>query len=88
MVGCNNSADGLNRKIHYSSELVALQAEKREIQGTEHPDLNDNMALPAREQFEGLESTTRRTKRRGLPKHSKPGNRDPSFVKHGGTIGP
>jgi hypothetical protein len=58
MVGCNNIADGLNRKIHYSRELAALQAEKREIQGTEHPNLNDNMVLAAREQFEGLESTT------------------------------
>jgi hypothetical protein len=74
MVGCNNGADGLNRRIHYSSELVALQAEKREIQGIENHDLNDNMALPAREQFEGLESTTRRTKRRGPPEYGKSGN--------------
>jgi hypothetical protein len=54
MVGCNNGADGLNGRIHYSSELAALQAEKRENQGIENHDLNDNMALPAREQFEGL----------------------------------
>jgi hypothetical protein len=88
MAGCNNDPDGLNRRIHYSIKLAALQAEKGEIQGIENHDLNDNMALPAKEQFEGLGSTTRRTKRRGLPEYGKPGNRNPSFVKHGGTAGP
>jgi hypothetical protein len=46
MVECNNGADGLNRRIHYSNELAALQAKKREIQGIENHDLNDNMVLP------------------------------------------
>jgi hypothetical protein len=88
MVGCNNGADGPNRRIHYSSELAELQAKKSEIQGIKNHDLNDNVALLVREQFEGLESTTQRTKQRSLPKYGKPGSRDPSFVKHGGTVGP
>jgi hypothetical protein len=49
MVGCNSGADGLNRRIHYSGEFAALQAERREIQGIENHDLDGNMALPTKE---------------------------------------
>jgi hypothetical protein len=88
MVRCNNDTDGPNKRIHYSGELAALQAKKRKNQGIESHDLNDKRALPAREQFEGLKSTTRRTKQHGPPECGKPGNRDPLLVKHGGTAGP
>jgi hypothetical protein len=49
MVGCSNSAEGLNVGIHYSGEFAARPAEKIKIQGIESHDLNSNMALPARE---------------------------------------
>jgi hypothetical protein len=62
MARCNNGADGLDRRIHYSGKLVALQAEKREVHGIESHDLNIKRAFPARRQFEGLASTTRRPK--------------------------
>jgi hypothetical protein len=88
MVRCNNDTDGPNRTIHYSGEFATLPAEKRENQRIESHDLNDKRVLPARKQFEGLESTTRRTKQRGPPECGKTGSRDPLLMKHGGTAGP
>jgi hypothetical protein len=88
MVGCNNNTDSSNKRIPYSGEFAALPAEKREDQRTESRDSNGKRALPAREQFEGLESTTQRAKLRGPPKCGKPGNQDPLLVKHEGTVGP
>jgi hypothetical protein len=62
MTRCNNGADGLDRRIHNSDELAALRAKKREDHEIESHDLNIERALPARRQFEGLKSTTRRLK--------------------------
>jgi hypothetical protein len=64
MARCNNGADGLDGRIHYSDEPAVLQAEKREDHGIESHDLNIERVLPARRQFEGLASTTRRPKQR------------------------
>jgi hypothetical protein len=58
MARCNNGADDLDGRTHYSGEFAALQAKKREDHGIESHDLNIERALPARRQFEGLKSTT------------------------------
>jgi hypothetical protein len=77
MVRCNKDTDGPNRRIHYSGELAALPAEKRENQGIESHDLNDKRALPARKQFKGLKSTTRRSKQRDPLEYGRRGESRP-----------
>jgi hypothetical protein len=77
MARCNNGANGLDGRIHYSGELAALQAEKREDHGIESPDFNIERALPARRQFEGLTSTTQRPKLRNPLEHGRQGESIP-----------
>jgi hypothetical protein len=77
MARCNNGADGLDGRIHYSGELAALQAEKKEDHGIESHDLNIKRALPARRQFEGLASTTQRPKQRNPLEYGRRGESIP-----------
>jgi hypothetical protein len=77
MVRCSNGTDGSNRRIHYSGELAALPAEKRENHGIKSHELNDKRVLPAREQFKGLKSTTRRSKQRDPLEYGRRGKSRP-----------
>jgi hypothetical protein len=74
---CNNGAVGLDGKIQYLGELAALRAEKREDYEIESHDLNIERALPARRRFEGLKSTTRRSKQRNPLEYSRWGKSIP-----------
>jgi hypothetical protein len=60
---------------------------KKEIQRVEGHDLNSSMAFPAKELFEGLNSTSRRMRRCGSLKYAKLKNEDTSLMEHGGTAG-
>jgi hypothetical protein len=64
MVRCNNGTDGLDGKTIIRVNLQHCRLTDRKNQRINSHDLNDKKALPAKGQFEGLKSTTRRSKQR------------------------